>query len=399
MFFPFYIAKRYLFAKSNQNAINIIAAITGLVIVVGAFALFVVLAGFAGLKAYSLQFVNTIDPDMKIFPQTGKTLVVDSLSLQKIQQIDGVVAYSRVVEDRAFFSYNDKNHVGVVKGVDRFFAEIHPTDSLLGYGQWFREDDAEAVVGYGVATALSLPLFDYENPLKMMAPKPGKGNINRPDEAFVEINLLPVGLFTVSEEIDKKYVFCDIRLANELLSLPDDRVSYLEIQLAPNADEQAVRIALEDVLKTPVTIKNRLELNASLYKMLNTENLATYLIFTLIIVVALFNVAGTIIMTIIDKKNNLKTLYSLGAGLSDIRKIFFVQGSLLSAGGSLAGILLAWMLVTAQQKWAWVMITPTLPYPVKTEWQNTVLVFATITVLGLLASLLAASRINKKLLL
>lgn len=399
MFFPFYIAKRYLFAKSNQNAINIIAAITGLVIVVGAFALFVVLAGFAGLKAYSLQFVNTIDPDMKVFPQTGKTLVVDSLSLQKIQQIDGVVAYSRVVEDRAFFSYNDKNHVGVVKGVDRFFAEIHPTDSLLGYGQWFREYDAEAVVGYGVATALSLPLFDYENPLKMMAPKPGKGNINRPDEAFVEIHLLPVGLFTVSEEIDKKYVFCDIRLANELLSLPDNRVSYLEIQLAPNADEQAVRIALEDVFKTPVTIKNRLELNASLYKMLNTENLATYLIFTLIIVVALFNVAGTIIMTIIDKKNNLKTLYSLGAGLSDIRKIFFVQGSLLSAGGSLVGILLAWMLVAAQQKWAWVMITPTLPYPVKTEWQNTLLVFATITVLGLLASLLAASRINKKLLL
>ena len=203
----------------------------------------------------------------------------------------------------------------------------------------------------------------------------------------------------MSEEIDKKYVFCDIRLANELLSLPDNRVSYLEIQLAPNADEQAVRIALEDVFKTPVTIKNRLELNASLYKMLNTENLATYLIFTLIIVVALFNVAGTIIMTIIDKKNNLKTLYSLGAGLSDIRKIFFVQGSLLSAGGSLVGILLAWMLVAAQQKWAWVMITPTLPYPVKTEWQNTLLVFATITVLGLLASLLAASRINKKLML
>lgn len=393
------MAQRYLFAKSNQNAINIIARITALVVVLGAFSLFVVLAGFAGLKTYSLQFINTIDPDIKVFPQTGKTLVLDSLTQSKISKINGLEAYSKVVEDRAFFTYQNKNHVGTLKGVDAQFSTLHNTDSLLGYGQWFRPDEPEAVVGYGVATALSLPLLDYENPLKIMAPKPGKGTINNPDDAFVERNFMSVGLFTVSEEIDKKYVFCDIEIARNLLSLKENEVSYIEIKITPTADEAVVRAALQEVIETPVSIKNRLELNASLYKMLNTENLATYLIFTLIIIVALFNVAGTTIMTLLDKKNNLKTLYSFGAGLKDIRQIFFLQGSLLSMGGAVAGIAIATVLIYLQQKFALVMITPTLPYPVEMEWQNYLIVFLTISVLGCLASLLAASRINAKLLL
>lgn len=393
------MAKRYLFAKSNQNAINIIARITALVVVLGAFSLFVVLSGFAGLKTYSLQFVNTIDPDMKVFPQTGKTLVMDSLTKNKLSSIDGLQAFSAVVEDRAFFTYQNKNHVGSLKGVDAQFSVLHNTDSLLGYGQWFQLGEPEAVVGYGVATALSLPLLDYENPLKIMAPKPGKGSIDRPDEAFVERNFMSVGLFTVSEEIDKKYVFCDIETARNLLSLNENEVSYIEIKLTTTADETVVRTGLQEVFKTPVNIKNRLELNASLYKMLNTENLATYLIFTLIIVVALFNVAGTTIMTILDKKNNLKTLYSFGAGLKDIRRIFFLQGSLLSMGGAVVGIAIATLLIYLQQKFALVMITPTLPYPVEMEWQNYLIVFLTISVLGCLASLLAATRINAKLLL
>lgn len=393
------MARRYLFAKSNQNAINIIARITTLVVVLGAFSLFVVLAGFAGLKAYSLQFINTIDPDMKVFPKTGKTFVLDSLTQNKLSGIEGLQAYSKVVEDRAFFAYQNKNHVGSVKGVDANFSYLHNTDSLLGYGQWFKPNEPEAVVGYGVATALSLPLLDYENPLKIMAPKPGKGSINRPDEAFVERNFMSVGLFTVSEEIDKKYIFCDIIIARNLLSLKENEVSYIEIKLNPNTNEAKIRMALLDAFKIPVIIKNRLELNASLYKMLNTENLATYLIFTLIIVVALFNVAGTTIMTILDKKNNLKTLYSLGASLKDIRRIFFFQGSLLSAGGAIIGIALATLLIVIQQNWALVMITPTLPYPVKLEWENYLLVFLTISLLGSLASLLAASRINPKLIL
>jgi lipoprotein-releasing system permease protein len=397
--FPLYIAKRYLVAKSKQNAINIITRITGLVVVVGAFSLFVVLAGFAGLKEFSLSFINNFDPDLKVFPIQGKTLTTSNQLKDALQNTDGIAAYSFVVEDKTFFKYRDKSHVGVLKGVDDRYGRVHDIDSMMAYGNWIESGKPQVVAGFGVANVLSLPLFDYENPLVAMAPKPGKGSIDRPDEAFEEINLFSVGLYNITEEIDKKYVFTDWRVAQKLFSIDTNQVSYVEFKLMPNADEAKVVAALQQVFTENVDIKNRMQLNDALYKMLNTENLATYLIFTLIIIVALFNVAGSTIMMILDKKANLKTLYSLGASLSQIRRIFFLQGTLLSVSGAVIGILLATLLVWIQQKWSLVMITPTLAYPVKLEWTNYVVVFLTIVILGMLASKIAANRIREKMFL
>jgi lipoprotein-releasing system permease protein len=182
-----------------------------------------------------------------------------------------------------------------------------------------------------------------------------------------------------------------------LLEYPQNRISHIEIKLAPQADESAISKKLQAIFPH-IRVKNRAQLNDSLYKMLNTENVAVYLIFTLVIIIALFNLIGALIMMILDKKNNLKTLYNLGTPVRDLRRIFLWQGSLLSVFGGLIGLLLGVLLVLLQQQFQFIMITPTLAYPVVFTLENAGIVLGTITVLGISASWIASSRVTKKML-
>jgi lipoprotein-releasing system permease protein len=181
------------------------------------------------------------------------------------------------------------------------------------------------------------------------------------------------------------------------LELPEDKVTHIELKLSPEANEEVVIHGLQQIFDTNVIVKNRVQLNDTLYKMLNTENLVSYLVITLIAIIALFNVAGAIIMMIIDKKSNVKTLYNVGASLPSIRKIFLFQGSLMTVLGTVLGLLLGYILIVLQQQFGLLMITPSLPYPTRITMISFVVVFFTITIIGFIASLLASSRINQKL--
>jgi lipoprotein-releasing system permease protein len=182
------------------------------------------------------------------------------------------------------------------------------------------------------------------------------------------------------------------------LELQPNQVSGIEIKLKPNVDEIIIKEKLNTIFKNKAEVKNRAQQNATLYKMLNTENLAVYLIFTLVIIIALFNLIGALIMMILDKKSNLKTLYNLGSEIKDLKKIFLLQGSLLSVFGGIIGLVLGILIVLIQQQFKLVMITETLAYPVIFSFQNVLLVFATIVTLGIVASWIASSRVSKKLL-
>jgi lipoprotein-releasing system permease protein len=171
------------------------------------------------------------------------------------------------------------------------------------------------------------------------------------------------------------------------------------MKLSPNASEENVRTQIEKIFPKGIQIKNRIQQNDALYKMLNTENIAVYLIFTLVLIIALFNVIGSIIMMILDKRKNIKTLYNMGASLPEIRRIFFLQGTLMTVLGGLFGIFLGVLAVLAQLKFEFVAITSTLPYPVKLNLINVVVVFVTISVLGIIASKIASNRVREKLLL
>jgi lipoprotein-releasing system permease protein len=396
--FPLYIAKRYIFSSSKNNAINIINRIASMGIIVGTMALFVVLSVFSGLKVFSLSFTNEIDPDLKLTNTYGKSFLLTPDQENEIKKINGVASYTKIIEERVLFLFKDKQQVTYLKGVDSVYPVVNDIKKKLFNGQWLKPDSYQVAIGYGLAQNFSMGILDFENPLQVFAPKPGKGAIENPEEAFTKTDVLPVGIYSISEDLDSKYVFADLGLTQELLMYKPNQISGIEFKLKENADEGAVKTQLKSIFKEKITLKNRAQLNESLYRMLNTENIAVYLIFTLVIIVALFNLIGALIMMILEKKGNLKTLFNLGTDITGLRKIFLLQGTLLSVFGGLIGLALGIILVLLQQKFELIMITPTLAYPVVFTIENVLIVMTTIISLGFVASLIASSRVSKKLL-
>lgn len=398
MNFPLYIAKRYLRSASKNNAINIINGIASIGIIVGAMALFVVLSVFSGLRDFSLSFSNNFDPDLKISSTLGKSFFVSPEQDNKIQNIKGILSSSKVIEERVLFLFDGKEEVTFLKGVDSVFPKVNDVKKILFNGDWLEPNTSEVVIGYGISQKLSLGLFDMNHPFEVFVPRPGKGTIETPEQAFNKSKLSPIGIYAISEDLDSKYVFADLALTQSLLEFKPTQISGIELKVSPTVDEQEIVSQLQTIFNQKVTVKNRAQLNDSLYKMLNTENIAVYLIFTLVIVIALFNLIGALIMMILDKKANLKTLFNLGTPIQDLRKIFLLQGTLLSVAGGAIGLVLGIAVVLLQQHFQLIMITPTLAYPVVFSIKNVLIVLATIVSLGITASLIASSRVTKKLL-
>lgn len=399
MNFSLYIAKRYLFSKSSNNAINIITIIAAIGIVVGAFSLFIVLSGFSGLKTFSLQFTTVFDSDLKVLPESGKTIAFSQAQKDQLKNLDGIETFSEIIEERIFLHYKGKNHIAYIKGVDSLYGSVTQLDSIIFFGNWLEPKQHEVVVGYSIIATLSLGVRDYADLLEIYVPKPGTGQVNTldPTKAFNKENVVVSGVYQVNEDLDGKYVFTDIGFARNLLSLDDTTVSSIEIKLKPNTSEKQIRQQIAGIFPNKILIKNRIQQNDALYKMLNTENIAVYLIFTLVLIIALFNVIGSIIMMILDKQKNIKTLHNMGASLEEIRRIFFLQGTLMTVLGGILGIALGVVAVWLQLHYSLINITSTLPYPVQLTVFNGLIVFITIAVLGILASYIAASRVREKL--
>lgn len=397
MKFSLYIAKRYLLSKSSNNAINIITGIASAGVVVGAMSLFIVLSGFSGLKDFSLQFSSVFDSDLKMYPETGKTIILSEEQTQSLEQINEIQAFSKIIEERVFLSFKGKNSMSFIKGVDQNYQSVNSIDSTIFHGGWF-ESSNTSVIGAQISRDFSLGTFDSSALLEIYVPIPGTGQITDPAQAFNKESVMVSGIYHVNEDLNSKYVFSDIALARSLLSYENDEISSIEFKLAPGVNEEDVVSKIANVLSQDVIFKNRMQQNDALYKMLNTENLAVYLIFTLVLIIAIFNVIASIIMIILDKKHNIKTLRHLGATIKEIRRVFYLQGVLMTVLGGLIGIVLGVLIVLLQLQFDLVMITATLPYPVKLEFFNIFLVFITIVLLGIIASKIASSRVRERML-
>ena len=360
-------------------------------------ALFVVLSAFSGLRDFSISFTNASDPDLKLFPKKGKSLLLTPQQEKELQTNQFIAHYSKVVEDNALFSYNQKTVVANLKGVDSVFTHVSAIDQYLYVGNWLEDQTKEVIVGSEISRKLSLGLFDYTNVFEIYSPKPGKGTYDRIEDAFLITSLQPTGIFNINEELDSKYVYCSLDLAQQVFQLKPNEVSSLEFKLQPNAKENEAILFIEKVFKEKVVVKNRMQLNDALYKMLNTENIVVYLIFTLVIIIALFNLIGALVMIIIDKKNDLKTLYYIGNPITTLRKIFLFQGLLITGIGCFIGLILGSSLILLQEHYSLLMISPNLPYPVLFEIKNILIVVGTISILGFSASFLASRSVNKSL--
>lgn len=399
MNFPFYIAKRYLRSKSSQNAVNIINFITFLVIVIGSAALFVVLSAFAGLKTFSLSFSNTFDPDLKALPAIGKHFSLSQEAENSLQNIAGVASYSKELEERAYLTYKEKSCIAYIKGVDQNYRAVTGVDSTLYFGNWGTMEQS-GVIGIGIYNLLGVPL-DNRVPMVVLTPKPGKGSFSQQglnsSKPYNELPLVVSGVYAVEENLDKKYVFAQLPLVQALLEKDSPEISGINFKLNGQVPPEEVKNAIKTVLGDKVLLLTRREQNSTLHRMLNTENLATYLIFTLVLIIALFNVVGAIIMMILDKQQNSKTLFSLGTTIKELRRIYFIQGLLVTSLGGLIGVLIGSLLIGSQLAFNWLKITPSLAYPVEYNMLNVVLVLTTIVILGFISSKIASSRITRKL--
>lgn len=359
-------------------------------------ALFIVMSVFSGLKEFSLSFSNSTDPDLKIEASKGKSFLISDEQEKKILKSNLFSNYSKIVEERVLFLYDEKEQVAYVKGVDNAYTKVTTFNKQLYAGSWLEPETNQAIIGAGMMRKLSIGLLDFNNRLEVIAPKVKKGQLNSEDD-FKRASLIPVGAYSLNDEIDNKYVFCDIEIAQQLLGFKPNQVTNIEFELSPSSSEEKAITALKSIFKDKVIIKNRAQLNDSLYKMLNTENFIVYSIFTLVIILTLFTLAGALIMMIIDKKANLKTLFNLGVEINQLRKIFLFQGSLLTFFGGIVGLLLGIIIVIIQQQFELVMVNESLPYPIVFEVKNILIVIATIYILGIIASWIASNTVSKKL--
>ena len=392
-----FIAWRYVRSKSSQNVINIINRMSIFVLIVGGASLMIVLAGFSGLRTFSMSFSNFFDPDLKIFPKTGKIFSLSPMQKAALKESGVVASYTKVLEERVFLNSRGKNYIAYIKGVDENYPKVNAVDSILVISpkEWLLSEDY-VVVGNIIAETLNLGLFTSTTPLQIIVPKAGKGSITSSSTPYREETVLLSDYYQVTEDLDSKYVFATLSLAQRLTGVQANEVSAVEIKLSKGVSVSEGKKRLQKVLGDGFVIKDRMALNEDLYKMFQTENLATYLIFTLVLIVALFNLVGAIIMMILDKRKNLYTLFALGMTERQIRAIFFLQGVIVSLLGAIFGVGLGVGIAWLQKTYPMLYINPNaavpIAYPMDIRLLEIVVVFFTIFVLGIIASAIGASR-------
>ncbi len=368
-----------------------------LVLILGGASLMIVLAGFSGLRTFSMSFSNFFDPDLKVLPIAGKTFTISSKEEESLVQSGIIAHYSKILEDRVFLNSQGKNYIAYIKGVDENYPKVNAVDSILvlSPNDWLLDDDY-VVVGNTIAETLNLGLFTSTTPLQIIVPKAGKGSITSSSTPYREETVLLSDYYQVTEDLDSKYVFATLNLSQRLLGLTKNEISAIEIKLNKDISPEKGKKILNNILGKNFVIKNRMELNEDLYKMFQTENLATYLIFTLVLIVALFNLVGAIIMMILDKNKNLYTLFALGMSEREIRSIFLLQGTIVSFLGAIFGVALGLGIAWLQKVYPMLYINPNaivpIAYPIEIHFSEVILVFFTILILGFIASFIGASK-------
>jgi len=382
----FKLAWRYFFSKSGQTVINRINAIALLVIVVATAALMIVLSAFSGLKDFGLSFSNVFDPDFRVVPSHGKTIIIDSNQIQQLEKAEGIKAFSPILEEKVFLSFKEKTQVAYLKGVGPDYLKVIPADSLVAVGEWLLPESNAIVAGYGIGAGMDLGVYDYGSFLNISIPRKNLKSSLRQNPFYTE-QAITIGLYQISEDIDQKYVFSTLDFARNLLQYPQNVFSSIEIKASTEARSKDLKNTVQEIMGNSVEIKDRAQLNTALYKMLNTEHLAIYLIFTLVLIIALFNVVGALVMMILDKKPQMNILKAMGITQKHLRQTFFLLGMLIICFGGGIGLMLSSFVILIQQ-WIPLIYVPgtSLPYPVKWELENLLLVMATLLILGSVAS-------------
>ncbi len=368
-------------------------------VAVGTAALIIVLSVFNGFESVVKSLFSVFDPDIEITIAKGKTFHNYELNAAQIRALPGVISYTEVVEENALLHYNKQQYLATIKGVDSLYQKASPLDSLLVAGELILQDDSLdfAVPGYGIAYFLGIDMNAPDNFISVYIPKRTGSISGLPQESFSSELIRPVGIFSVQQDFDDKYMLVPLRFARRLLDYTDE-VTGIEIRLAKGADAESVQKKIATIAGPTFKIQNRFQQQEVLYKIMKSEKWAVFLILTFILIIASFNVVGSLTMLILDKQKDINILRSLGAKDVTIKQIFFLEGLLITLTGALAGLILGLLVCFVQQEFGLVKLQGggsfiMESYPVKLMAVDLLYVFITISIIGAAAAWLPVKRI------
>ena len=397
-----FIAGRYLIAKKSHNVINIISAISAIGMAVGTAALIIILSVYNGFDSLIRSMMSNVEPDLLITPAQGKVFVPEDEAFDWIYDQTAVKSMCCVLQEDIFISYDGKQAIAKAKGVDWIYEEESPLKEKIIDGKFsmHRGDIHLACVGYGLAREMGIsPRF--LSGIGMYFPsRTGKISMNNPASSLKSTKVWPSGIFSISTDVDQELMIVPIETMRELLEY-DDEVSAVELRLIDGLSERNVRKLQKEIsrhLGPEYKVKNRFQQNEALYKMMKYEKVAIYMILIFVIIIVAFNIFGSLSMLIIEKRNDIRTLRAIGAGNRLVKRIFVLEGWLISLSGMTAGLLIGITFALLQQHFGFIKMPGHFivqAYPVILSLSDIFITAAGVALIGYLIALIPSSRLNE----
>lgn len=398
MNFSFFIAKRYFNTRKHKNFIHIISWVSLIAVAIGTAALIILLSVFNGFEDLILKMYNSFDPDIKITALKGKVFNVDSIDIRHNE----IIEKAYVLEEKVLLKYNQKEFIATAKGVSNSYKNLTNFDDLLVNGRYIdsTKNTSTSVIGQGVAYYLSMGFGSILDHLKIFVPNRSTKTLLNPQTAFTQAAVVPVGIFSVQADLDRQYIITNL---NFLQNLADrkNKISAIEIKVKNLQKVNEIKDSLQEQLGTDFEVKNRIQQQDFLYKILNTEKLAVFLILLLILIISTFNIIGSLTMLMIDKRNDILTYKSFGVTKNQIESIFFKKSMLTVLSGLLLGLFFGLGFSLLQYKFGFISMGSgsfmVESYPVSVKILDIFFVIITVVVIGLLASWYPVKILSKKI--
>jgi len=402
MNFPLYIARRYLLASKSHNIINIISLISVLAVMIVTAALVIVLSVFNGFAKLSVSLINTFNPDLVLAPKKGKSFKTNELNISRIKHIKGVQYITEVIEEDALMKYQDRQSRVTIKGVSEEFARMCGMDTMMVSGHFILEDGNLnfVILGAEIADNLGVNLNDYNTPITVFVARKDASFSNVFDNAINTATIFPSGIFSIQIDYDAKYAILPLRFAREILGYGDELTS-LQIGLKKNQDQETVQKEVQKTAGNRFRVKNRFQQEEVLYKIFRTEKWAVIMILAFILLIATFNIVGSLSMLILEKKKDIAVLQALGASQALVRRIFLFEGMLISLSGAIAGLIIGAVICWVQIRFGLVRLGDANStfvvntYPVHMMPMDFIIIFVIVMVTGIFAAWYPVYNIRK----
>lgn len=397
---PFYIARRYIFSKKNRNVVNLISGISAFVIGLVTLSMVVVLSAINGIESLIDGLYTSFDSEIYIYPKEGGSIKSTDIRFDELEQMEGVLAISPVIEDAVMIEYVDQRQIAKLKAFEPDYINYTGIDSMIVWGseKMLIADAPKALLGYGLKYYLGIP-GDPVYPLKLYAPTRGKSIKKYKEKAFQKQAIDIEGVFSISIEFDTKYILTPLSFAEKLFDREND-YTHIEIRSSNIIDRKKLAKQIKEKLGPSYRVITREQKNELIFQTTQSEKWASFAIITFVMIIAVFNVIASLTMLILEKRKDIFSLQAMGADSSMIRQIFFFEGILINVIGALGGMTLGIVLVWLQQSYHFVPLEGSIVdyYPVALKISDLGIILLTVIIMGSISTYLPVMYLSRKFL-